>query len=99
MAEIFTDYVPAQRLYQAAKLAWEILHATGNDLEVLDKALHDCDQVGAERKAYRLQIEEARELGTDELEISNFPMLSAAEDGVWVSAWVWVPMIQEDEDD
>lgn len=35
----------------------------------------------------------------DEVEVDDVPLLSVAEDGVWVSAWVWVPIEQDDPND
>lgn len=37
------------------------------------------------------------EYATDEIEIDDVAYISQANDGTWVSAWVWVP--NEDEDD
>ena len=43
------------------------------------------------RVAYADQIGEARRQANDELEIDDYPEVSAGDDGVWVQAWVWVP--------
>ncbi len=40
----------------------------------------------------------ARLKATDELEIDDGPCFSDANEGCWVSAWVWVPR-EESEDD
>lgn len=45
-------------------------------------------------------VEEARRRysdGSDEIEIDDVPFLSEANDGTWVSAWVWVEGAEEDE--
>lgn len=47
------------------------------------------------------EIEEARDnYATDECEIDDCPAVSEADNGVWVSAWVWVstPEFTEEED-
>jgi hypothetical protein len=38
-------------------------------------------------------VERARELyANDELEIDDNAIISQADDGCWVAAWVWVPV-------
>lgn len=44
-----------------------------------------------EIKAYKRLIEKARDIHTsDDVEIDDQPILSIADEGVWVNAWVWV---------
>lgn len=35
----------------------------------------------------------------DDVEIDAFPLISEADKGVWVSAWVWVPLPEKEIDD
>lgn len=56
-----------------------------------------------EQVAWRAQhegtIQAARDnYASDDIEIDDTPLLSPGEGGVWVSAWVWVPTA-DDEDD
>lgn len=45
----------------------------------------------ADIERHRSDIEEARALYTnDDVEIDDDPLVSVAEKGVWVGAWVWV---------
>lgn len=54
------------------------------------------------RLRFEDQIEQARvdyAMGSDDdLEIDDTPALSVADDGVWVSAWVWVRLKDEEEE-
>lgn len=44
------------------------------------------------RATYAAEIQSVRDgLADDDLEIDDSPLLSPADDGVWVNAWVWVP--------
>lgn len=54
-----------------------------------------------EASQYGAEIAEAREQCDDDLEIDDAPLVSPAENGVWVSAWIWVasPEPEEAEDD
>ena len=46
----------------------------------------------ADRALYAEEIERARDQANDDLEIDDNPEVSAGDDGVWVQAWVWVPI-------
>ena len=63
-------------------------------------ALHDADPNVTDHEG---TIEAARSnyaMGSDdEIEIDDKPLLSVADDGVWVSAWVWVSIPKEDEEE
>lgn len=55
----------------------------------LDALLKQMEQ---ERKDHAGLVEKAIDTHvTDDVEIDEFPLLSVADEGVWVSAWVWVP--------
>jgi hypothetical protein len=57
-------------------------------LEVYRQALHKIDPA---REGDEIYIQKARDEYTDdELEIDDNPVVSHGDDGVWVSAWVWV---------
>ena len=47
-------------------------------------------EMGTNRVDFEKEIEEARLQTNDDLEIDDEPLLSVADDGVWVSAWIWV---------
>jgi hypothetical protein len=61
----------------------------------LRDAASKVDAAWVESQAFAEEIETARELyamgSDDDVEIDDHPMLSVADEGVWVSAWVWVP--------
>lgn len=64
--------------------------------------LADLDRMAGEIEGYAAQIEGARDkytVGTDDIEIDESPILSVADDGVWVSAWVWLPLEDDEEGD
>lgn len=44
---------------------------------------------------FNAEITAARKECNDELEIDDFPLVSPSDDGVWVSAWIWVPRDDE----
>lgn len=49
-------------------------------------------EIKEERAACANEIQQARDTyANDELEIDDEPLVSIADDGVWVGAWVWVP--------
>lgn len=61
---------------------------------LLERYAEMCGDVAASEVA----IAAARAIyATDEVEIDDTPSVSIADDGVWVSAWVWVPNGDEDE--
>jgi len=85
-------------------LAREVIAARkGRDrtakLERLASRLQEIEQERAEHQA---TIERARAMyavpSDDDLEIDDEPLVSVAEKGTWVAAWVWVPRA-EDEDE
>lgn len=59
-------------------------------------------EVDAERQRHESTIEVARgdyeEPSGGEIEIDDDPLLSVGEDGMWVSAWVWVPIEADAEE-
>lgn len=72
----------------------------------ITKRLHDIvrhvRRIKAEAKDYAPQIKQARELWAkpngDDLEIDDEPPVSPGDDpGVWVGAWVWVPMDEKEQ--
>lgn len=46
-----------------------------------------------------LRAEAVRQYGSEDVEIDDDPATSEAEGGVWVSAWVWIPGPDDDEED
>jgi hypothetical protein len=51
---------------------------------------HSCIE-GSSRAEYIEQARRRFSAVTSEIEIDDEPVISVAEEGVWVSAWVWVP--------
>ena len=78
-------------------------HAENNEVD-LDRALNaldgQLDEIAADRIAHEDTITAARsnyaEPSDGDIEIDDEPMLSVADEGVWVSAWVWVPVPSDD---
>lgn len=93
----FMTYGPANALYEAAfNLIAAVPGREGRPEHAeLLAALKDCGKAIKEREAYAPEIKAAREQTNDDLEIDDDPVLSIADDGVWVSAWIWVPGEQE----
>ncbi len=77
--------------------AWE----SGDPAHAIGSLEAYLQRVDAERSAHDLTIEAARSNYTwnadNDIEIDDTPLLSIADEGVWVSAWVWVPI--DDADD
>lgn len=89
----FMTYGPAERLYQALLLVSQVTPHKPLPLKTrkaVAAALQDVEQAVALRSSYADEIEEARAQCDDDLEIDDDPVLSEGEDGVWVSAWVFV---------
>jgi hypothetical protein len=81
-----------------------ILHTPGDTKVRLLNLVERIDEMKAETAAYAPQIAEAEEryaLGSsDNIEIDPDPPVSPGGDpGVWVGAWVWVPMKEEEDDE
>lgn len=92
----FMTFSPTERLYQAARLA--LRRKPLDYLPELRAAVAECDEAIAERKALKKYIKAAREGTNDELEIDDYPVTSdGLPEGVWVSAWTWVPAFEDDE--
>ena len=90
----FMTYGPANRLYEAAfrrVTAVPGCEGAPANAELL-AALKGCDAAIKEREIFAPQIAQAREESCcDDIEIDDDPVLSVADDGVWVSAWIWIP--------
>jgi hypothetical protein len=107
MPQTVSTYVPFQNLYTAAKAVLcdaTLAQASGpspETVEALRQALRDCHALIQEREQHASAIETARAQTDDDLEIDDTPLVSVADSGVWVSAWVWVPApeVEEPEDD
>lgn len=70
-----------------------------DDRAMLETALKVCEEV-REIVASDEEREAAANLhATDDLEIDDEASVSRADDGYWVSAWVWVPERDEAEDE
>ena len=56
---------------------------------------HHIHRLDEERKRYKDQIEQARQMGDANLEVDGNPEISVAEDAVWVSGWIRVPIAED----
>lgn len=90
-------YGPANRLYLAAvKTLAAVNGGLGElpdaELEELKGAIEKCETAIKDRTIYAAEIKGVREVYcSDEIEIDDDPVTSASDEGVWVSAWVWMP--------
>lgn len=98
MAEFMT-YMPAEELYRLAKDAVARMQEAGLACDELKQALAAADQAIRDRDTYASQIDSARQRQTDDLEIDGDPVVSVSDDGVWVSAWVFVPLAEGGDED
>jgi len=88
-----TTVIEARARELVAKLKGMAIHES--HYQDLANALQSQDEV---RAAHELTIEAARSnYASDDIEIDDLPMVAeTADGGVWVSAWVWVPLEQDD---
>jgi hypothetical protein len=63
----------------------------------IDDMRRELTEIDENREAYQGHIAQAREQATDEFEIDEKPYLDVCHDGVWVSAWIWVPTPTNEE--
>lgn len=96
------SYHPYQTLYEAAQDVlsnWE-LGDLAAAVRHLDAACKQSEAVIQERINHEGTIQCARsnyaDPSDDDIEIDDDPLLSVAEDGVWVQAWVWVRTAEEE---
>ena len=57
--------------------------------------VHLIHRLDEERKRYKDQIKQARQMGDANLEVDGNPEISVAEDAVWVSGWIRVPVTED----
>lgn len=79
---------------RAVVAAWE----KGDLAATVRTMAKQLDEISREREAFADQIAIARRQTDDELEIDDGPIVSVGDAGVWVQAWVWVPIEDEEED-
>ena len=95
---MLTNYVPVSTLVDAARK----IQRRPDDPKarlLLERALGEIDEAQRERDAYGEEIAEARDrYADDECEIDDEPLVSVADEGIWVSAWVWIAFPTEAED-
>lgn len=69
--------------------------ASSGDLDAAIKALaQELDDIDQLARDHELTIDAARNNYClhDDIQINDDPIISEANEGVWVSAWVWVPI-------
>lgn len=85
-----TTFTPVADLIDAARAFAQDQSKTNKQL--LATALRGIDEAGEQQVAYHADIEAARtKYADDDLEIDDEAFVSEADEGTWVSAWVWVP--------
>lgn len=88
LAVLPADHAAAPLLRAAATvLRGEPLHQTQGDVLVAYADKNHARHIAQAREAY----------ANDECEIDDNPMVSEGDDGVWVSAWVWVSNAELEE--
>lgn len=99
-------YSPTNDLYKAASALLAGLGAVPEftpELVALQKAVESCREEIDNRETFAAEIQRARDDYTMDsscdVEIDDEPVLSVSDEGVWVSAWVWVPRTDAGEDD
>lgn len=101
--ERFMTYGPANDLYEAIQevLKNEAKNLSAESLALLNSAVAKVKDTQEERKAYADEIQLARDhyKVDDDLEIDDDPVLSVADDGVWVSSWIWIRIDTETVED
>lgn len=69
----------------------------------LERIAKRYEEAKEELSSYAAEIEQARDEyalpSDDDLEIDDEPALSIADNGVWVSAWVWVRTANDEDAD
>lgn len=100
--ERFMTYGPANDLYEAIRVVLknEAKNLSAESLALLNGAVAKVKDAQEERKAYADEIKLARahDKVDDDLEIDDDPVLSVADDGVWVSSWIWIRIDAEDDE-
>ena len=99
-----TTYGPVNQLYRAAVALLKSMpsSAISPELTALRNTVEVCRHCISERELFSEAIDAAVEKYTGDslcnIEIDADPLLSVGDGGVWVSAWVWVPDAEGDED-
>lgn len=92
--DVFMTYSPAQALHDAIKLVLEkdAQNLSPESLAALNGAIETVKTVQNDRAEAANTIARARKHRKidDELEIDDDPVLSIADEGTWVSAWLWI---------
>ena len=100
--ETLMTYGPVNDLYKAAAALLASLGEVPEftpELVALQSAVESCREAVDSREQFADAIALAREdYANNEVEIDDDPVLSVSDEGVWVSAWVWVPLSAEQMD-
>ena len=103
----FMTYSVGQDLYAASVSLLKAIDdgkimVPDDEVTRLREAVNQCNQAIEERSTYAAQIERAVDdyamSSSNDIEIDDDPVLSISDEGVWVSAWVWVPLDGEESD-
>ena len=95
----FTTFDPLNELHATSKALAAALRA-GSDpapyLRAMEAAVAMCDELINERDAQRDAVYAARDMyEDDDISIDEDPIVAVVDDGVWVSAWLWMEVDDE----
>ena len=89
-----------EKLARDVIAAWEAGQQHAGPIDALKAHL---DEISSDRTAHGSVITTAREdyadFSNNDIEIDDEPFLSVGEEGIWVSAWVYVSTLSEDEEE
>lgn len=78
-------------LNEADRLAQAVIDGDPEAATIAARLQASLKEMKRETQTYKRLIEKARDIHTnDEVEIDDKPILSVADEGVWVNSWVWV---------
>lgn len=78
-------------LNEADRLAQAVIDGDPEAASIAAKLQAQLKEMKRDARAYESLIETASDIhASDDVEIDHNPIVSVADDGVWVNAWVWV---------
>lgn len=78
-------------LNEADRLAQAVIDGDPEAATIAARLQASLKEMKRETQTHKRLIEKARDIHTnDEVEIDDKPILSVADEGVWVNSWVWV---------
>lgn len=92
--------VSINAITQGYLLAQAVLAGSESVKDLAEKLKADVERLSGEVSEHGGIVQAARKQHcTEDLEIDDYPILSVADEGIWVNAWVWMPnpVAAEDE--